>query len=159
MCRGAVEGKGPQRWSQQRLGRRLEEVAKAVGGGYCRLQMPLRLALSVRGTVAGRRLGAVEGGGVLSPEGVRRAETRGAGWQTRCPVLHMVCVTCVARRQIWRGGGGGLMRNPHCPSAPQRRPQQRLDRRRLPKRLGGGYAEGACARVPGDDSNCEVQQS
>ena len=25
-----------------RLGRRLEKVAKAVGGGYCRLQMPLR---------------------------------------------------------------------------------------------------------------------
>ena len=34
--------------------------AKAVGGGYCRLQMPLRLALGVRGTVAGHRLGALE---------------------------------------------------------------------------------------------------
>ena len=32
--------------------------AKAVGGGYCRLQMPWRLALGVRGTVAGRRPGA-----------------------------------------------------------------------------------------------------
>ena len=40
--RGALEGKGPQRRPQQRLGRRLEEVAKAVGGGYCRLQMPLK---------------------------------------------------------------------------------------------------------------------
>ena len=48
---------------QRRLGRRLEEVAKAVGGGYCRLQMPLRLALGVRGTVAGHRLGALGGGG------------------------------------------------------------------------------------------------
>ena len=28
-----------------------------MGGGYCRLQMPLRLALGVRGTVAGHRLG------------------------------------------------------------------------------------------------------
>ena len=28
-------------------------------GGYCRLQMPLRLALGVRGTVAGRRLGGL----------------------------------------------------------------------------------------------------
>ena len=37
--------------------------AKAVGGGYCRLQMALKLALGVRGTVAGRRLGALEGGG------------------------------------------------------------------------------------------------
>ena len=41
---------------------RLEEVAKAVGGGYCRLQTPLRPALGVRGTVAGDRLGALKGG-------------------------------------------------------------------------------------------------
>ena len=47
--------------SQRQLGRRLEEVAKAVGGGYCRLRMPLQLALGVRETVAGHRLG----GGVL----------------------------------------------------------------------------------------------
>ena len=40
----------------------MEDVAKAVGGGYCRLQLPLKLALGVRGTVAGRRLGALEGG-------------------------------------------------------------------------------------------------
>ena len=64
----ASEGKGPRRRPQRRLGRRLEEVSKAVGGGYCRLQMPLRLALGVRGTVAGHRLGAFEGGGgVTSP--------------------------------------------------------------------------------------------
>ena len=41
---------------------RLEEVAKAVGGGYCRLQMPLSLALGVRETVAGHRLGALRAG-------------------------------------------------------------------------------------------------
>ena len=52
----------PQRRPRKRLGRRLEAVAKAVGGGYCRLQMPLRLALGVRGTVAGHRLGALERG-------------------------------------------------------------------------------------------------
>ena len=63
----ALEGEGRQRRPQQRLGRRLEEVAKAVGGGYCRLQMPLRLALGVRGTVAGHRLGALEGGGGYLP--------------------------------------------------------------------------------------------
>ena len=57
----AFEGKGPQTQPQRRLGRRLEEVAEVVGGGYCRLQMPLRLALGVRGTVAGHRLGALEG--------------------------------------------------------------------------------------------------
>ena len=63
-------GKGPQRRPQERISRRLAEVAKAVGGGYCRLQMPLRLALGVRGTVAGHRLGALEeggGGGCLPP--------------------------------------------------------------------------------------------
>ena len=47
----ALEGKVPQRRPQKRLDRRLEEVAKAVGGGYCRLQMPLKLALAV-GTYA-----------------------------------------------------------------------------------------------------------
>ena len=47
----------------RRSGRRLEEVAKAVGGSCCRLQMPLKLALGVSGTLAGRRLGALEEGG------------------------------------------------------------------------------------------------
>ena len=65
--RDELEGKEPQRRPQKRLGRRLEEVAEAVGGGYCRLQMPLKLSFAVRGTVAGHRLGALEGGGVTSP--------------------------------------------------------------------------------------------
>ena len=33
----ALQGNGPQRRPQKRLDRRLEEVAEAVGGGYCRL--------------------------------------------------------------------------------------------------------------------------
>ena len=61
--RGALEGKGPWRRPQKPLDKRLEEVAKAVGGGYCRLQMPLSLALSVRETVARHRVGALEGAG------------------------------------------------------------------------------------------------
>ena len=61
-----VEGKEPQTWPQKRLDRRLE-VAQAVGGGYCRLQMPLKLALAVRETVPGHRLGALEGGPWLPP--------------------------------------------------------------------------------------------
>ena len=65
--RDALEGNRPQRRPQRRLGRRLEEVVKAVGGGYCRLQMPLKLALAIRGTVAGHRLGALEGEGVTPP--------------------------------------------------------------------------------------------
>ena len=43
--RDALEGKRPQRRPQKQLGRRLEEAVKAVGGGYCRLPMPLKLAL------------------------------------------------------------------------------------------------------------------
>ena len=35
--------------SQKQLDRRLEEVAKAVGGGYCRLQMLLKPAVAVNG--------------------------------------------------------------------------------------------------------------
>ena len=58
--RGCITRKGPQRRPPRRLGRRLEEVAKAVGGGYCRLQMPLTPAFAVRGRVAGHRL-ALEG--------------------------------------------------------------------------------------------------
>ena len=47
-----------------------EAVRQAVGGGGqsgWRLQMPLKLALGVRGTVAGHRLGALEGGGWVPP--------------------------------------------------------------------------------------------
>ena len=58
---------GPQRRPQKPLDRRLEEVAKAVRGGYCRLPMPLKLALAIRGTVAGHRLGAPGGGGGYLP--------------------------------------------------------------------------------------------
>ena len=56
--RDALEGQGPRRRLQTRLDRRLEQVAKTVGGGYWRLQMPLKLALGVRGTLAGHRLGS-----------------------------------------------------------------------------------------------------
>ena len=54
--RDALEGKGPQRRPQRRpqkrFDRRLKQVAKAVRGGYCRLQMPLKLALGC--TVVGK---------------------------------------------------------------------------------------------------------
>ena len=56
----ALEGKGPRRRPQRRSGRRLEEVAKAVMGGYCRLQMPFKPALAVRGTIPRYILGALE---------------------------------------------------------------------------------------------------
>ena len=65
--RDALEGRGPQRRSHMRLDRRMEEVAKAVAGGYCRLQMPLKLAVAVRGTAAGHRLSALEGDGCPPP--------------------------------------------------------------------------------------------
>ena len=65
--RDALEGKAPQRRPQRRLGRRLEGVAEAVGGGYCRLQLSLRRALGVRGTVAGHRLCAPDWVGGTPP--------------------------------------------------------------------------------------------
>ena len=61
-ARDASEGKGPQRRPQKRLDGRLEEVAEAVVGGYCRLQMPWSLALAIGETVGGSRLGTLEGG-------------------------------------------------------------------------------------------------
>ena len=74
-----LKGALPQRWPKKRLDRRLEEGAKAVRGGYCRLQMPLKLALAVMETVAGHRLGALEVGG---GGGFQRIPARhwGAGW-------------------------------------------------------------------------------
>ena len=57
--------RGGGRWNP--LGRRLERVAKAFGGGCCQLQMALKPALGVRGTAAGHSLGALEVGGVTFP--------------------------------------------------------------------------------------------
>ena len=48
--RDALEGKGPQRRPQRRLHRRLEEVPKAVVGGYCRLPVYAVLLGVARGT-------------------------------------------------------------------------------------------------------------
>ena len=64
---GCIRREGTSEPARKRLDRRLEEVAEAVGGGNCRLQMPVRLALAVRETVAGHRLGALEGGGGYLP--------------------------------------------------------------------------------------------
>ena len=82
--RVALDGKGPQRRPQKPLDRRLEDVVEAVGGGCCRLQMLLRLAFGVRGTLAGHRLGAVEsvwggGGGCLHPFQCIPAQVRARG--------------------------------------------------------------------------------
>ena len=66
--RDAFEGKGPQRRPQKPLDGR-------VGGGYCRLQMRLSLALAIRETVAGHRVGALDGGG-----GVYQHAERWSNW-------------------------------------------------------------------------------
>ena len=79
--RDALEGKGPQRVPQKR--RRWEEVAEAVGGGYFRLQLPQRLALGVRETAAGRRLGALDGGGVPPPLPMQPGGLGGVGMPPR----------------------------------------------------------------------------
>ena len=53
------------------------------GAGYCRLQMPFRLALAIRETVAGRRLGAL-GGGQVTPPLPNASPGRGGGVVLRC---------------------------------------------------------------------------
>ena len=64
--------------------RRLEEVAKAVGGGYRRLQMPLKPALVVQETVAGHGLDALKGGGMPPPPS-NASLPRGKYWNGRTP--------------------------------------------------------------------------
>ena len=121
-----------ERRPQGRSGRRLEEVAEAVGGGYCRLQMPLKLALGVRGTVVGHRLGALEGGGGVPPpsnaflepwdrgswmwdrDGVRSGHCPAVGgggtktnpkWVSNCGPLSLRTTSL-----MWGGGGRGVNR-------------------------------------------------
>ena len=107
--RDALEGKGPQRRPQRRLGRPLEEVAEAVGGGYCRLQMPLKPPLGVREPLAGCRLGALEGGGVPPPLPMPSLGGGGGG--------HEVCLggaenTAVGGGRVEEEGGGSHVRTP-----------------------------------------------
>ena len=86
--RDALEGGAggrAQRRFQKRLDRRLEGVAEAVGGGYCRLQMPLRQGLGVRETVAGHRLGGLEvGGGDTTPPSNASLRSRLPYWIGKC---------------------------------------------------------------------------
>ena len=100
--RDALERNGPQRRPQKRLDRRLEEAAKAVGGGCCRLQMPLKPALGVRETVAGHRLGAREGGGGGGGSSPSNASL-GGGVLFAC----QDCGACHTNGVQPPGGGGG----------------------------------------------------
>ena len=111
--RDASEGKGPQGGAQERLDRRLEEVAKAVGGGYCRLQMPLSLGPAVRGTVAGHRLGALEGGEGVPPPLPMHPCLRGGGGGRRVPCPAHMADLCrpspgQTRTCALRVGGGAV---------------------------------------------------
>ena len=100
--RDALEGKWPQRRHQRRVGRRLEQVDKAVGGGYCRLQMLLRLALGVRGTVSGHRLGdfedkSVEKGEPCCPTRVQKHCTVPSCVHGLMCMYTVSCITSIAR--------------------------------------------------------------
>ena len=66
-ARDALEGKGPQRPPQRRLDRRLEEVAKAVGGRLLSVTNASDVGVCRQKTVAGHTLGALEGGGGYLP--------------------------------------------------------------------------------------------
>ena len=60
---GCIRSEGTAEAAPEAVRQAAGGVAQAVGGGYCRLQMPLRPALAVRWSVAGHRLGALEGEG------------------------------------------------------------------------------------------------
>ena len=121
----ALEEKGTQRRPRRPLDRRLEEVAKAVGGGYCRLQMPLSLALAVRGTAAGHRLGALEGGGVYPPPSNASLRTPevGRGYEGVGPHEHRAHTSIsffscreALHNALWQRGGGAERDGPGpCP--------------------------------------------
>ena len=145
--RDALEGKG---WPQRRFGRRLEEVAKAVGGGYCRLHMPLKLALGVRDTVPGRRLGALEGGGGFQcipgyggDDVGGREDTGGAS-----------CRPCVTTSLSVPQQGGHLPEAAVCPR--RHRSSARKHRRMFVKqRHASGWRRGF-GLPPGEISPCRV---
>ena len=62
------EGKGPQRRPQKRLGRRLEEVAKAVGGRLLSVTNAIEAGtLPLGSALAGRPRGGKEGAGTPPP--------------------------------------------------------------------------------------------
>ena len=93
--RDAVEGNGPRRRPQKRSDRRLVEVAKAVGGSYCRLPRPLKLALgasSASNIGRGGGGGGSRGGYTPSSYGVQPFQyvTGGRGWYDAmvCSGLH-----------------------------------------------------------------------
>ena len=61
--RPGIHLKGRGLRGSPRLDRRIEEVSEAVLGRYCRLQIPLNLAVAAKETVARHMLGALEGAG------------------------------------------------------------------------------------------------
>ena len=115
MTRGDGDGQGCRRRDRASEGgprggstggwRRLP---KRLGGGYCRLHMPLRLALGVRGTVAGHRLGALEGGGGASPlfQCTPGDVMKGKHVQKNFGAVGIVAPTPLSLK-TWGGGGGG----------------------------------------------------
>ena len=99
----------------------MEEVAKAVGGGYCRLRMPLKLAFVLSETVAGHRLGA----GYFPPFQCSRPDVQNSGGATFLVLVkvHVVkgCVTHTAdlHRASVHTALRVLILNPIGPSAEQ----------------------------------------
>ena len=83
---------GPRGGSIRRLG----EVADAVGGGYCRLQMRLELALAARETVAGHRLGALKWGRGEVLEGGEGGGGRGGPGTQKVGCTHPTVVGAAA---------------------------------------------------------------
>ena len=99
--RDALEAKGPQEQRQKRSDRRLQVVAKAVGGVYCRLRMPLKQGLVATGTVAGHRQ---RPWGRVDPFWKRHGLGAGGFTQPLPSDLRSVC-PCQRAPRHFRGGG------------------------------------------------------
>ena len=121
------KGRGPGGGSRGGQAGGWRRLPKRLGGGYWRLQLPLKLALAVRRTVAGHRLRSWRGrGGDLPPfqciaggggrgqhEGlIKAAKGTGKGPNPVVPSATGHFLVCVGVRLLrggssTRGGGGG----------------------------------------------------
>ena len=143
-----------------RLDRRLEEVAKAVGGGYCRLQMPFKLARQGE-----HWLGALEEG--VSDSRHRLGPCTGP-WNrdqvigTRASLLAVGAWQLVAVGSGWRLAAGGPWvlslgavlnkKNPDTPAIGTRRPHHTPSSSGTPRRQCGG--RGGSSEVWGVPESC-----
>ena len=103
MGQGCIRREGTAEAAPEAVRQAVEGGCQSGWGGYCRLKMPLKLALGVRETVAGHRLGALEGGG--SPPLPMHPWGGGVIWGAK--LCQFGGGTFLWRGEFAAGGGGG----------------------------------------------------